>query len=96
MQILFLEEAQQELDDAVFYYNQELSGLGAEFLDEILKTLERVANFPHAWHPYSNRTRRCQAKRFPYAVVYQMRDEKILIVAIAHLHREPEYWSKRR
>jgi plasmid stabilization system protein ParE len=95
MKINFLEIAQKELDDAVDYYNYESPGLGDVFLTEVLKTLERIAEFPEAWHPCSKRTRRSQTRRFPYGVIYQVRELEILIVAVANLHREPDYWVNR-
>ena len=95
MQIRFLEISQIELDDAISYYNFELPGLGDAFLTEILKTLDRIGEYPEAWHPLSARTRRCQTRRFPYGIIYQVRENEILIIAIAHLHRKPGYWKDR-
>jgi len=95
MEIRFLAIAQAELDDAIDYYNSKFSGLGNDFLFEVLKTLERIRIFPLAWHPFSENTRRCQISHFPYGVIYQILEEEILIVAIAHLHREPDYWKNR-
>ncbi|MCK9463544.1 MAG: type II toxin-antitoxin system RelE/ParE family toxin [Proteobacteria bacterium] len=95
MRISFLEPARLELDDAVNYYNYEEAGLGEEFLSEFLRTLDRIGRFPDAWQPLSQRTRRCQTRRFPFGVIYQKREEGILIVAVAHLHRSPEYWKDR-
>lgn len=95
MQIRFLEIAQIELDDAISYYNFELPGLGDAFLTEILKTLDRIGEYPEAWHPLSARTRRCQTRKFPYGIIYQVRENEILIIAIANLHRKPEYWKDR-
>lgn len=46
MQIEFLVAAQAELDEAIDYYNRERAGLGDEFLIEVLRTLERVAEYP--------------------------------------------------
>jgi len=34
-------------------------------------------------------------KTFPYGVIYQEREDFILIVAIANLHRKPNYWAER-
>ena len=95
MYISFLEIAQIELDDAIDFYNYEASGLGDDFLTEVLNALDRINEFPKAWQSCSKRTRRCQTRRFPYGIVYQIREHKILVIAVAHLHRNPDYWQDR-
>jgi hypothetical protein len=95
MEIRFLEVAQFELDEAIEYYNGQRVGLGDEFLLEVLGALERMKNYPEAWHPFSVRTRRCQTRRFPYGIIYHQIAGEILVVAVAHLHREPGYWRER-
>lgn len=95
MRISFLEIAQIELDEAVEYYNTQSIGLGREFLSEALNAMGRIGEFPNAWHRLSERTRRCQLRRFPYGIVYQVRDSEILVVAVANLHRRPGYWKER-
>jgi plasmid stabilization system protein ParE len=95
MEIRFLEIAHVELDEAVAYYNSESQGLGDQFLLEVLSTLERIRQYPEGWHPFTHNTRRCQTRRFPYGVIYQILGSEILIVAVAHLHREPENWRNR-
>ncbi len=93
--IQFLEVAQSELDATIDYYDHELSGLGKIFLTEVLHALDRIVNHPDAWHPCSLRTRRCQLRRFPYGIIYQIREQDILVIAIANLHRRPSYWNDR-
>ncbi len=95
MQISFLEIAQFELDDSIEYYNSESAGLGNEFLVEALHALDRINNFPQAWHPFTDITRRCQLRRFPYGIIYQTLDTEILVIAVANLHRNPDYWKDR-
>lgn len=58
MRIRFLEIAQIELDEAIEYYNYEAPGLGEKFLAEVVTTLDRIGEFPRAWHLCSKRTRR--------------------------------------
>jgi hypothetical protein len=48
MEIRVLDVAQQELDETVEYYNNELPGLGDKFLLEVLSSLERIQQFPEA------------------------------------------------
>ena len=95
MEIRLLTPAQIELDDAYTYYEQQVSGLGTLFLDQTLDAFKRIKLNPEAWSPFSDRTRRCLVHKFPYGVVYQIREDEILIIAIAHMHRRPEYWKDR-
>ena len=95
MHIRFLEVAQKELDENVEYYNQESPGLGKRFLNQVLEALDRIGNFPQAWQKCTKRTRRCQLQYFPYGIIYQIRGNEILVVAVANLHREPDYWKDR-
>ena len=48
MKVRFLKIAQQELDSAVNYYNNERSGLGYEFLLEVFAAIDRIKGFPEA------------------------------------------------
>jgi len=91
----FLPEARAEFEQAVTHYDQCGLGLGDEFTDEVEAAIRRILNQPEAWANYHHATRRCLARRFPFGVVYQIRPNLILIVAIAHLRREPEYWAVR-
>ncbi len=95
MNIRVLSCAEQELADAVDYYNEQCPGLGYEFAAEVKSTLTRIDSFPNAWPRFSNRTRRCMTNRFPYGVLYQIRTDHILIAAIMHLKRDPKKWQER-
>lgn len=95
MEIRFLDVARQELDEAVEYFNSESDGRGDQFLLEVLDVLARVRQFPNAWHLYTENSRRCLTRRFPYGVVYQILPSEILVVAVTHLHRKPGYWLDR-
>ena len=95
MQIRLLEIAQIELDDSIEYYNSESHGLGNELLVEVLHALDRIKNFPKAWHPFTETPRRCQLRRFPYGIIYQILDTEILVIAVANLHRNPDLWKDR-
>lgn len=95
MNIRLLEPAQQELDEAVSWYAEQAPGLGDAFLVETLKTLKLIAQFPQAWHPLSPQTRRCRLNRFPYSVIYNQEGDDLLVLAVAHQHRKPNYWRNR-
>lgn len=95
MKISFLDAAQAELDDTIAYYDEQRSGLGFAFADEVEQALERINHYPEAWSPLSLRVRRCLVNRFPYSVIYEVRSELLIIVAIQNHHQEPDSWRSR-
>jgi toxin ParE2 len=95
LKVRFLVPARRELRDAVLYYDASRPRLGDDFRDEVWETIQRIKKFPEAWHPLSASIRRCQMNRFPYGLIYAAPENEILIIAVAHLHRAPEYWRSR-
>ncbi|MGH8479376.1 MAG: type II toxin-antitoxin system RelE/ParE family toxin [Gammaproteobacteria bacterium] len=87
--------ARRELDVAVRYYNLQRVHLGNEFRDEAWQTIQRIKDFPLAWHPLGGTIRRCQMRRFPYGIIYEPLGSEIVVIAVACLHQEPEYWRSR-
>ena len=95
MNIQYLAAAEAEFREAIDYYNEQRSGLGFEFSDEVKDAIARIANYPLAWTPLSKRTRRAQVHRFPYSIIYETRPDKIIVVAVQHHRRKPLNWRKR-
>jgi hypothetical protein len=95
MHVEFLEPAREEFAEAVAFYNSRKQGLGLDFAIEVQRAIERVLQYPEAWSRLSRRTRRCRTNRFPYGVVYQVRGELLLIVAVMHVRRRPATWRNR-
>jgi plasmid stabilization system protein ParE len=95
MKISVLSCAEQEFTETVDYYNEQCPGLGYEFAAEVKNAFDRIKSFPEAWALISSRSRRCIINRFPYGVLYQVRQEFILVSAIMHLKRDPKKWQER-
>ena len=51
MMIEFLDIAQVELDEAVFFYELEQNGLGGRFKEEVCHAIHRIQRFPDARPP---------------------------------------------
>ncbi len=95
MEVNFLPLAQQELDDTFQYYEYQQKNLGSRFIHEVLNSIELIRYYPKGWHPMTQNSRRCLVKNFPYGIIYQIKSDYILIIAIANLHRKPNYWINR-
>lgn len=95
MKVRFLPLALKDLDNAVTWYTAQSDGLGQEFLDELDRAVRRSVSFPLASTEIEPGLRRCLLARFPFGVVYGIDDKTLIVVAVAHLHREPRFWSDR-
>ena len=97
MKVNFLKVAEAELDDAFEYYESVQRSLGFRFLTEVELAKARITKFPLSYEGIGKYSRRCLVQKFPYGLIYQYIEaqKEILIVAVSHLHRKPEYWSER-
>jgi plasmid stabilization system protein ParE len=95
MKVIFTELADMELTEAYEYYELEFSGLGKRFKAEVKQAIKRIIQFPEAWQKERGDIRRCLLHKFPYKILYSIEADHLLIIAIAHLHRKPDYWVNR-
>jgi plasmid stabilization system protein ParE len=95
MKLEILEIARREYDEAKEFYEAEQPGLGAKFKEQIRHSLLRIQQYPQAWPPERKEIRRYIVHKFPYKILYSIQDDKIVILAFAHLHRQPDYWVDR-
>jgi hypothetical protein len=95
VRVRFLEEAEAELDHAVAHYDGLYTGLGIELAANVRDVLSLIEKYPDAWQLLGPRVRRYRLSRFPYGLVYARLESEIVVVAVMHLHREPEYWRER-
>ena len=95
MKVRFLSVAEDELDSAAAYYYAISPKLSGAFLREATRIRSEIRRHPRAWHPIDETFRQCRFRRFPYAFIYDPRPGEILVVAVAHLKREPGYWRGR-
>ena len=95
MTVEILDEAEQELADAALWYESKQPGLGKRFRDEVAHVVSRIAEDPMLWREQEGGYRRVNCPVFPYFVAYIMRKQKIIIVAVGHGHRKPDFWKSR-
>jgi toxin ParE1/3/4 len=93
----FLTAAVRELEHAVDYYQlQGGNALGERFLAQLHAAIELIAAHPALGSPTSHGLRQVRLKRFPFSVVYGVRGQSLVVVAIAHHRRKPGYWAHRQ
>lgn len=85
--------AERELQEAVEWYASVSPATAVQFLDVIEATVSEILEAPFRWPEFTQNSRRRFLGEFPYWIVYRVDSEGILVVAIAHARRGPQYWS---
>ena len=92
----FLSPAEWEMVQAARYYQSKVPVLGSEFLSEVQRVVKGIEAHPEAAPKVKGDIRRRILNRFPYAVLYQIDPDEIVILAVMHLRRHPDYWHGRK
>ncbi len=95
MKVIFSTYARLELEDAVHFYDLEYKGLGQQFKAEVRKAASMISEYPEAWTIDRGDIRKCLLHKFPYKLLYSIEKDHVFIIAVAHLHRRPDYWIDR-
>ena len=87
--------ADEEFAEAVRYYSEIDTDLGARFYREIEELIGDVSAHPERYRKIDPHVRRRISADFPYALIYLEKSDHVWIVAVMHLKRRPGYWRKR-
>jgi toxin ParE1/3/4 len=87
--------ARRELDAAMDFYDQQRTGLGDEFLDEVERAIALLTENTKLGRGLPENHRFFLLFQFPFRLVYALEDSGIRIIAVAHQKRRPDYWRGR-
>jgi toxin ParE1/3/4 len=96
MRYIFHPEALNEYAEAVQYYTEQRVEVARAFINAIEDTVYRIRESPNRYAVIDEDVRRCVAPRFPYAVLYTVEQDYILILAVMNCSRDPGYWKSRK
>lgn len=95
MRFEFHPDALAEYEDAAHYYAGCQDGLELRFIAAVEHVVQQIIEAPGRWPVLEEDIRRCLTHVFPYAVLYSVEADYVLILAVMHTYREPGYWRKR-
>ena len=95
MKLELLSVAQSEFVDAALYYESVTKGLGRDFILEVRHGLKLIAARPETWAGLHGDVRRILLRRFPCALLYKIKHDRIVVYAVMHLSRNPDSWKDR-
>ena len=88
-------EADAEFTTAAMYYESRSPRLGHRFIDAVTQSIERVCEYPEYGSPIGYGYRRALVTGFPYAVMYRLEEQIVIVTAVADLRRRSGYWQGR-
>ena len=91
----FVPLARHEFLAQVAYYSREDPALGRRFSAAVEAATARALAYPFGGSPVGADTRRVLVRSFPFSVIYRSDAEGIIVFAVAHNARRPDYWSSR-
>ena len=92
-------EVESDVAEAASWYEAQQSGLGVEFIEEIIQVWDALAENPllsARRHPRKN-IRWRYPERFPYRVIYEVLEPEhsVVVAAVLHAARDDQHWRKR-
>ena len=91
----FHPEALAEYEYAARHYAKIQVGLGIRFASTVESALEGILGAPETWPTLEQDVRRRLVRVFPYAILYSIEPDHILVLAVMHCHQQPGYWRAR-
>ena len=92
----FLPDASDEAVAAVAYYEERERGLGARLRTEVEIASASIKERPLLWRERRpGGYRRVNLPGFPFYLAYFIRGDRLIVAAVGHASRDPDYWKSR-
>jgi toxin ParE1/3/4 len=89
------EGATADVKSAVAWYQKRSPKAALDFIEELHRAADTIREAPDRWPLGKNNTRRFLLWRFPFSIIYSERETVVMVWAVAHGSRRPEYWVRR-
>ena len=93
MKVLLSRRADSDLARIVSWLESRQTGLGDEFIGDLLDTLAVIGQHPVGYQETKSGLRRARTERFPYLLYYSRSGQGIEIVAIVHTRQDRSEWE---
>ena len=87
--------ASAEAEAALEWYSARSAFAAFAFLLELNHAVTSVSETPQRWPRHEKNIRKYVFPKFPFVLYYQLTEQKIQIIAVAHSKRRPDYWKNR-
>jgi plasmid stabilization system protein ParE len=89
MQIRIARAAETDLLEGFAFYEEQQAGIGEYFLDSLFADIDALTLFGGIHPKPDGRLHRTLAKRFPFAIYYDVQGENVIVVAVLDCRQNP-------
>jgi toxin ParE1/3/4 len=93
--VVYHADAFEEYQHAAIHYTNISQSLGKQFFERIEAAVTLISGQPSSWTRVSKNVRRMPVKQFPYSIFFSEYNGAVIILAIAHQKRKPNFWKQR-
>ncbi len=95
MQVRIARSAETDLLEGYAFYEEQQAGIGEYFLDSLFADIDALALVAGIHPKPDGKLYRTLAKRFPFAIYYDLRDEFAIVVAVLDCRQNPASITER-
>lgn len=92
--LVIRERAEKQIEEAYEWYEKKQIGLGDNYLDVIERSLMLIQINPKLFQFKYKNIKAIYTKQFPFGIFYIIDGDKIVVLAVFHLSRNPSLWKK--
>lgn len=93
--VVFHPGASEDYAAAFAWYHARGTALASDFEREIDRAIRLVSRNPLRWPKFDDQRRRLVVRKYPYSIIYELHGSDVVILAVAHGKRRPNYWRER-
>ena len=90
LDLIFKDEANQEVIESYLYYEKEQVGLGERFINELDQTIHSIKLTPNGFQKFHNETRQVPLNIFPFVVIYRVIENSLIIFSVFKTPQNPK------
>ena len=88
--ILWSKKALLDIEESLEWYGEINDTLPKRFYNEVLKNVLLLIKNPYLFQIKFDSFRELPLKKFPYVIVYEIIDNKVIIIAVFHNSKNPD------
>ena len=88
--VIIKEEAYKDLQTAYDYYEEQKTGLGDAFIEEVKEKIDYIKFYPLHFSKVEKDFRQTLIDRFPYLLIYEISGKEVIVYSFFHTSRDPD------